>query len=91
MQTILSLQLIWNYAQALCHASEKIAALLKRPAEISSTDILRLPGVLETEEVNIEKLKTDVLSLVDKTLARSVVARGREGEGLSQFFCSAWT
>lgn len=73
-------------AQELCHASEKIATLLKNAQSANPTDILRFPGVLETKDVDLGKLQGDLLDLLDKGLKELVVARGREGEELKKMF-----
>src|SRR5262249_23167688 len=73
-------------AQELCRASEKIAGFLQQPAPVNPTDILRYPGVLETQEIDVSKLQTDILRLLDKTIHDLVSVRAREGEELKQMF-----
>ncbi|WP_197737808.1 YicC/YloC family endoribonuclease [Aquicella lusitana] len=73
-------------AQELCAASEKIAALLKHPAPITPTDILRFPGVLESKEADLGKLEQALFQLIDTGLSDLVEARKREGEELKQLF-----
>lgn len=72
--------------RSLCRASEKIAACMEHPANISPTDILRFPGVIETREADVGKLQQEIMSLLDKTLHDLVTMRGREGEELKQLF-----
>jgi uncharacterized protein (TIGR00255 family) len=73
-------------AQALCQASEKIASFLKTSAPVSSTDILRFPGVLETKETNVDVVQGQVVNLIDQALKELVTVRAREGEELKQLF-----
>lgn len=73
-------------AQELCHASEKIAAFLQQTTLISPTDILRMPGVIETKEADLGQLQPAVLQLVKNTLQELVSVRKREGEELKHLF-----
>lgn len=73
-------------AQELCQQSEKITAFLPSFTPISPTDILRFPGVLEIEEMNVSAFQETVLQLIDATLKELVVSRSREGEELKRFF-----
>ena len=75
-----------HLAEELCHASEKIAALLKQSTPTSPTDILRYPGVLETKEQDLEKLESELFKLVKSVLKELVEAREREGNELKQLF-----
>lgn len=75
-----------DLAQALCQASEKIASFFKNPGPAYPTDILRLPGVLETKEVDLSQLQNEVFQLLEKTMTDLVAARLREGEELKQLF-----
>ena len=72
--------------KALSVANETIGALLKSRADITSADILRFPGVLESKETDITQLQADVLKLVEKCLKELVSARQREGDELMQTF-----
>lgn len=73
-------------AQELCQASEQIASLLKEAAPIYPTDILRFPGVLETQETDIGILQDKIFPLIEKTVKELVAVRAREGEELKQTF-----
>lgn len=73
-------------AQALCHASEKIASYMQQAAPVYPTDILRFPGVIETRETDLNALQKHVLHTVKKTLQDLVSVRQREGEELKQLF-----
>jgi uncharacterized protein (TIGR00255 family) len=73
-------------ADAVCAASERIAERLKNAVPINPFDVLRWPGVLQTQELDVTALQQDVLSVVDETLKNLVIARQREGEQLAELF-----
>lgn len=73
-------------AKALCEASQSISSFMINPAPVSPSDILRFPGVLETQESDIKKLQEEVLHLLEKGIDDLLAARGREGEELKQLF-----
>lgn len=75
-----------SLAKALCEANEKVASLLRMPAPINSSDILRFPGVLETKEGDMERLQSEAITLLEKTLNDLVAARQREGKELTTLF-----
>lgn len=70
----------------LAKASEDISALLKSPAQVSASDILRFPGVLETKESDQSVLQVEVMQLVEHTLKDLLAAREREGSELTRLF-----
>lgn len=72
--------------QELCLASEAIAEILKMPAPVHTTDILRFPGVLETQDADVGLLKNDILMAVEKCVKELGEARAREGQELTQLF-----
>jgi uncharacterized protein (TIGR00255 family) len=72
--------------EKLCQANELIAKQLKHPAHINTMDILRWPGILQIEEVDLESVQGDVLTLLESTLVNLVEARCREGEQLKELF-----
>jgi len=75
-----------SLAKALCRAGEKIASYLREPAPINPGDILRLPGVLQTNESELTEIQEAVFALLEKGLTELVAARHREGEELKQLF-----
>jgi uncharacterized protein (TIGR00255 family) len=77
--------------EELCRASEQIATQLKNSAGINPTDILRFAGVLETKEIEVGTMQTEILSVLEATLKELVAARGREGEELKQVFLDKMT
>lgn len=73
-------------AQEFCAVTEKVAAMLQSPAPIQATEILRLPGVMESKEIDMGALKDETLILIDKALTELLAARAREGEELKRLF-----
>lgn len=71
-----------SYARSICHAAETIANMLTHPTPISPTDILRLPGVLDSKELDIKPLESAFQQLLDRTITDLLSARAREGEEL---------
>jgi uncharacterized protein (TIGR00255 family) len=72
--------------EKLCQANEKIATLLKAPALINTMEILKWPGVLQTEELDLTSIQRDVMVLVEAALISLVAAREREGAQLNELF-----
>lgn len=67
-------------------ASAQIAEIFEKSSSFNPTDILRFPGVLEAQTVELEAMKKEILALVNKTTKELVTAREREGEELKQLF-----
>ncbi|MBA3661633.1 MAG: YicC family protein [Gammaproteobacteria bacterium] len=72
--------------QELCLASEEIANLLVTPAAVHPTDILRFPGVLETQDTDVSQWQDDIFKLIEHAVQELSEARGREGKELKQLF-----
>lgn len=72
--------------EKLCQTNEKIAKLLSNPSPLNPMDILRWPGVLQTEELDVQSMQQDILQLVETTLESLVAARTREGAQLTELF-----
>jgi uncharacterized protein (TIGR00255 family) len=73
-------------AKALCQASDTIASFMINPGPVTPSDILRMPGVLQTEDSDVKKLQEEVLQLLEKSIEDLLAARAREGEELKQLF-----
>lgn len=71
-----------DYVRSICNAAESISKLLTHPANISPTDILRVPGVLESREIDLKPLEAAVSKLLNETITDLLAARAREGEEL---------
>lgn len=75
-----------NLVKELSLATQKIAEVLKNPGLINPFDLLRFPGVLESQEDHLNSLKDPFFNLVKASIADLVLARQREGEELNQLF-----
>jgi uncharacterized protein (TIGR00255 family) len=72
-------------AEQLATASREVDQLLYNPAPVHSLDVLRWPGVLETDAPDAETLGAALLALLDETLADLVATREREGAQIRGF------
>ena len=68
----------------IAHACRHIDSFLYSPAPISSLDVLRMPGVVQSKPVDLEQLKTVVTELLAQALDALVAVREREGQKLAQ-------
>ena len=66
-------------ARRVSEATREIDALLHDPARVSAVDVLRWPGVVETESPDLDALGQVVLELLDEALTGLVASREREG------------
>ncbi|MEJ2508126.1 MAG: YicC family protein [Gammaproteobacteria bacterium] len=81
-----------EFAQGLAHASREVDSMLYNPAPVSSMDVLKWPGVLQTPAPDLEKLAGAVIALLDSALEDLVATREREGDklkGLIEQRCDA--
>jgi uncharacterized protein (TIGR00255 family) len=81
-----SLSINSELAKELCRASETIKELLISAAPVSPADILRFPGVLQTQETDIKKLQDAVLHVLNEGVDDLLAARAREGQELKNLF-----
>lgn len=70
--------------QQLAHASREVDQILFNPAPVSSLEMLRWPGVLQTPEVDQQALHTALLDLLEQGLDELNANREREGERLRE-------
>ncbi len=68
----------------IAHASRHIDAFLYNPAPVSSLDVLRMPGVIRSEPLDLDRLGEVVNGLLDAALDDLVAAREREGARLAR-------
>jgi uncharacterized protein (TIGR00255 family) len=71
-----------SLAHRLADACVELKALLPKAAPISALELLRWPGVVETEQVDLDAVGEELLKLLDKALAVLIDTRRREGEKL---------
>ena len=71
-------------AKQIANATRVIDGLLPHPAPIHAVDILRWPGVIKAEAVDLEALATPVLDVLSRALDALVATRVREGERIRE-------
>jgi uncharacterized protein (TIGR00255 family) len=71
--------------RSLVRLCEEIDALAYNPAPLNSLEVLRWPGVLKTPASDIEKLKIEALSALERALNEIIAARAGEGARLVTF------
>jgi uncharacterized protein (TIGR00255 family) len=77
-----SLQLNMGLLDQLVELDQRVRAHLPGSAPLSANDVLRWPGILETDALPLEELKDRTLGLLDRTLHEFQQSRAREGEKL---------
>lgn len=78
-----TLELNLELARRVAEATREIDALLHDPARVSAVDVLRWPGVVQTQSPDIDTLGKAVLELLDEALAQLVATREREGQHIA--------
>jgi uncharacterized protein (TIGR00255 family) len=69
----------------LIRLCEEIDALAHNPAPLNSLEVLHWPGVLKTPAFDMEQLKIEALSALEKALDEIVATRAGEGARLAIF------
>ena len=79
-------QLIVNESlvKQLISASEQVAHLLHSETRLSIHEVMRWPGVLDAEAVDLDQVQTRAIELLQTTLNGLVDSRQREGEKLGE-------
>jgi uncharacterized protein (TIGR00255 family) len=72
-------------AEQLARASREVDLLLYNPAPAHALDLLRWPGVLETDPPDMEAIGASILALLDQALEDLIATRKREGERIGAF------
>lgn len=72
-------------AHQIIQAAEKISASMSQAAPISPVEILKWPGVIQSNEINAEEIQGEAVKLFSAALEQLVSTRQREGEELGQF------
>lgn len=71
-------------AKQIATVSREVDSYLYSPAPVSSMDVLRWPGVLQTPEMDMEAIHNGAMGLLEDTIDELVDTRLREGEKLKQ-------
>ena len=64
----------------LVTATDTLKTHVKEPAPINLLDVLRWPGIIQQDTLNIDELKKHLLCLLEETLKSVVATREREGQ-----------
>lgn len=79
-----SLNINLALVQKLAETIRQVDAVVDAPAPVNALDILRWPGVINTEAVDSDTLTACALELFDKALGQFTAHREREGAELAQ-------
>ncbi len=72
-----------RYLELLLAAGAEVAARLGQPQTPEPFDLLRWPGVLQEQKLDLGPVQAQALKLLDQTLDVLVATRAREGERLA--------
>jgi len=70
--------------QHIAHASRHIDSFIYNPAPISSLEVLKMPGVIQSKEMDLPALEADVADLLKNGLEDLLATREREGSKLAE-------
>ncbi len=76
----------------LANAAQEVTTFLPNPAPLNVLDVLRWPGVMQAEEIDMKPLLDAAMTLLEDALDDMVASRAREGEklkGLIETRCDA--
>mgnify|MGYP001812664035 FL=1 len=73
-----------SLVKQLISASEQVAHLLHSETRLSIHEVMRWPGVLDAEAVDLDQVQTRAIELLQTTLNGLIESRQREGEKLGE-------
>ena len=76
------LELNETLVKKLSDVSRRVGDLVQHSGQVNPMEILRYPGVLSSQELDVELLQKEALSLLDEALKALIDTRAREGEQL---------
>ena len=79
-----SLELNETLVKQLSDVSRRVGDIVQHPGQVNPMEILRYPGVLSSQELDVELLQREALSLLDEALHALIDTRAREGEQLGK-------
>ncbi len=68
----------------LSDVSRRVGDLVQHSGQVNPMEILRYPGVLSSQELDVELLQKEALTLLDEALKALIDTRAREGEQLGK-------
>lgn len=78
------LDINWQFAERLLLGVAAIAEKMNSPAPVSPLELLKMPGVIQQAELDLEPIAAAALELLDEALAGFVDSREREGARLGE-------
>ncbi|MZR62894.1 YicC/YloC family endoribonuclease [Alcanivorax sp. DP30] len=78
------LELNEELVKKLSDVSRRVGDLVQHSGQVNPMEVLRYPGVLSTQELDVELLQKEALSLLDDALKALIDTRAREGEQLGK-------
>ena len=78
------LELNEELVRKLSDVSRRVGDLVQHSGQVNPMEVLRYPGVLSTQELDVELLQKEALSLLDDALKALIDTRAREGEQLGK-------
>lgn len=79
-----SLELNEALVKQLSNVARRVGDIVQHPGHVNPMEILRHPGVLSTQQLDVELLQSEALTLLDDALASLIATREREGEQLGK-------
>lgn len=80
----MELEIDWPHTRRLLSACAALAEEMEDPDEISPLDLLKMPGVIQQGEPDLEPVAAAALALLDEALAGFIENREREGARLAE-------
>ncbi len=80
----LDLQINKELVQKVTQANSEIQSLIGSTSQLSSMEVLRWPGVITGQQIDVEALGSEAVQLFEATLEGLIESREREGESLKQ-------
>jgi uncharacterized protein (TIGR00255 family) len=73
-----------DLCQQVLSVCKKLNSMLDAPAPISALEVLKWPGVLQTMELDLDQVRKQAMSLLERTLMDILDVRQREGAKLKE-------
>ena len=80
----LGLQVNKELVQKVTQANSEIQGLIGSTSQLSSMEVLRWPGVITGQQIDVEALGSEAVQLFEAALEGLIESRKREGESLKQ-------
>ncbi|MCK0154626.1 YicC family protein [Alcanivorax sp. S6407] len=84
IESDVELELNEALVKKLSDVSRRVGDLVQHSGQVNPMEILRYPGVLSSQELDVELLQKEALSLLDEALKALIDTRAREGEQLGK-------